>query len=125
MATVMLIEDNAQLTRLNQIALHEAGFKTIAAADCAEALDILSQTTPDLIILDMALPDGNGLSLIRHLKSSGQFKNTQIIVVTGGSHYQETAAQEGIEYFIQKPVEIPMLLELVQRLAAAHSSRRK
>jgi CheY-like chemotaxis protein len=116
MPTILVIEDYQPLRILYTKFLGNAGYITLQAAGCREALDHLDVVTPDVVLLDMSLEDGDGLVLVSYLAHNPRFANTQLITITGNDQYQQIAEQYGIEYYLYKPVSMPMLLTLVQRL---------
>src|ERR1700722_13772719 len=68
---VLVIEDDALIRRLLRATLPSRGFAVTEAASGAAALDLLKSEPPDLIILDLGLPDMDGLSLLRHIRGGG------------------------------------------------------
>jgi len=117
MATVLVVEDFQPLSSLYKKHLVHAGHNVLEAAGCREALEHLHVSTPDIVILDMSLPDGDGLSLASYLKQTPRFVNTQLVAATGYDQYEQLAEKHGIEYFLYKPVSVPMLLTLIERIS--------
>lgn len=68
-AHVLLVEDNALVTSATRILLEDAGFRVSAAAGIGEAHAICESDRPDAILLDLRLPDGDGLSLLKRLRA--------------------------------------------------------
>jgi CheY-like chemotaxis protein len=124
MVTVLIIDDEAYLNRLHELALNEVGFETVSAKSVTEAMGLLQTLTPDVILLDMSLPDGTGIALYDDLRATPRFRHTQVIAMSGGSHFQQAALARGIEYFLQKPIDTPMLLDLVRRVVTVKSERK-
>src|SRR5271165_2481768 len=122
MTTVQIIEDYEPLRVLYDKILRSAGYTTIQAGSCQEALDQLHVRTPDVILLDFSLPDGDGRSVVNYLSDHGRFANTRLVTVTGNDQYRQLAEDYGIEYFLYKPVSMPMLLTLVKRLTADYAT---
>jgi CheY-like chemotaxis protein len=118
MPTVLIIEDYQPLRILYSKFLGNAGYVTLQAAGCREALGHLDNVTPDIVLVDMSLEDGDGLMLISYLAHNTRFANTELVTITGNDQYQQIAEEHGIEYYLYKPVSMPMLLTLVQRLTA-------
>ncbi len=123
MPTVLIVEDFAPLQMFYHRVLGGAGYSVVLAATCREAIEQLRISRPDVVLLDMSLPDGDGLSVIRSLTEAARMHSTQFVVVTGHDQYQQSAEVDGIEYFLYKPVSVSMLLTLVNRLTAhVHSA---
>ncbi len=116
MSTVLIVEDYQPLRTLYSKFLGNSGYTTFQAAGCREALEHLRTLVPDVVLLDMSLPDGDGLILVSYLAHNPRFENTQLVTITGNDQYQQLAEQYGIDYFLYKPVSMPMLLTLVNRL---------
>jgi CheY-like chemotaxis protein len=116
MPTVLIVEDYQPLRMLYHRVLSSAGYTVILAAGCEEAVKLLRQLRPDVVLLDMSLPDGNGLTVIRSWPPTARWHATQFVAITGHDQYQHLAETHGIEYFLYKPVSVPMLLTLVERL---------
>ena len=70
-AHVLIVEDNALVTSATRILLEDAGFRVSTAARVAEALAICRSDRPDAVLLDLKLPDGDGLQLLTHLREDG------------------------------------------------------
>ena len=70
-AHVLLVEDNALVTSATRILLEDAGFRVSAAASLAEAYAVCQGDAPDVILLDLRLPDGDGLTLLTRLRANG------------------------------------------------------
>ena len=98
---VFLVEDDALSSRLIQRHLeqHDELEWSGQAATLKEAVDFLDQQQPDLVFLDIELPDGRGFELIPHLTAQ-----TRIVVLTGDESYAFTAFENGAIDFLKKPV---------------------
>jgi DNA-binding response OmpR family regulator len=70
-AHVLVVEDNALVTTATRILLEDAGFRVSTAGSIAEAYSVCRSDPPDAILLDLRLPDGDGLSLLTRLRDGG------------------------------------------------------
>ena len=70
-AHVLLVEDNALVTSATRILLEDAGFRVSTAGGIGEAHAICQSDAPDVILLDLRLPDGDGLTLLKRLRADG------------------------------------------------------
>ncbi|HVO42924.1 MAG TPA: response regulator [Aggregatilineales bacterium] len=120
MSTVLVIEDDADLRFLYNTALSQSGFSVAEAHNVALALSMLSDPNfvPELVILDMGMPDSPGTRAINFMRGEPRFNNTQIVIVTANEQYRERVADKGVSYFMVKPVEIAELVRIVTELAA-------
>jgi two-component system KDP operon response regulator KdpE len=112
---VLVCDDEPQILRALRITLRDEGFDVIAAATAAEALDAAALKSPDAAILDLVLPDGDGIEVTRRLRA---WSALPIIVLSAiGEEEQKVRALEaGADDYVTKPFS-PR--ELVARLRAA------
>lgn len=80
--TILVVDDSRETLRLLRVYLEESGFRVLDAADGATALRYLRHDKPNLVILDLMLPDANGLDIARTLRSDPALKATPIIMLT-------------------------------------------
>src|SRR5260221_13547432 len=121
MPTVLIVEDYGPLRNLYSKFLSANGYDVTQASSCREALTILSTFTPDIAVLDMQLPDGDGLSLVSFLRPDKRFQNTRIIAATASPKYQQHADAYGIDHFLNKPVSMPTLINLMDHISKPNS----
>ena len=114
-ARVLICDDEPQILRALKVVLREAGFESVATATAAEALDAASVQPPDAAIIDLVLPDGDGVEVCAALRS---WSEMPIIVLSAlGEEEQKVRALEaGADDYVTKPFG-PR--ELVARLKAA------
>lgn len=107
MATILIIDDEVDITTTMQRFFERAGHEVIAAHTCAEGLAAFRRSRPDLVLLDLRLPDGSGMDILAQIKDD----NAVIIVITGHGDIElaVTAMQNGAENFLTKPVELTHL----------------
>lgn len=111
---VLAIDDEPQIRRAIQAILKNRGFRVAEAATGAESLDAILQRTPDLIVLDLSLPDVDGIELCSRLRS---WLNTPIIVLSVRSDESDkiAALEAGADDYVTKPFSAG---ELVARIHA-------
>jgi two-component system, OmpR family, KDP operon response regulator KdpE len=111
---VLVCEDEPHVLRAVKVVLRQAGFETIAAESVHEALDHAALQRPDAAILDLLLPDGDGVDIVRHLRT---WSAMPIIVLSAVGEDEEKvrALEEGADDYVVKPFN-PR--ELVARLKA-------
>ena len=121
MPTVMVVEDGdlvrETLTRL----LRREGYATLAAHDGREALDVLSHEKPDVILLDVNMPDMNGIELLEALHENPQWQALPVVMLTGQSdtHTIRRAMQLGAKEFLVKAAfSVSEMLESVKKYTA-------
>jgi two-component system, OmpR family, KDP operon response regulator KdpE len=112
---VLVVDDEPQIVRALKVVLREAGFEAVAAETASQALDLAAVHPPDAAILDLVLPDGDGVEVTRRLR---EWSEMPILVLSAvGEEDQKVRALEaGADDYITKPFGTR---ELVARLQAA------
>ena len=112
---ILVVDDNQQNLELLQAYLEDIECETLAAYDGVEALEIISKSTPDLILLDIMMPKMSGFEVCKRIKNDPKTADVSVIMVTALSEYGdiERAIDSGTDDFISKPVN---KLELLTRV---------
>lgn len=117
MKTVLIVEDNALNMKLFGHILESAGYAVIRAEDGLTGLALAKQQHPDLIIMDIQLPDISGLDVTRQIRADDALRDTPVVAVTAfamkGDDSNILAA--GCNGYIAKPIDVPVFLETVAR----------
>jgi len=118
MATVLVVDDSPVSQRLLGYTLQRHGYTIIAAGDGVEALALLKQNQVDLVISDLAMPEMDGLSLLRHIRADQRYHDLRLIMLTASGQDQdrEAAQAAGANDFLTKPASSRDLLATVGRL---------
>jgi len=112
---VLVVEDDDDLREYFQCILRQAGLEVRAAADGLQALRLLEQTRPHLIVLDLYLPHVSGGDLIAELEASERLRGIPIVVVTGT---QFTPDNTNVRFRLQKPVTADALIGSIEQCTA-------
>ena len=112
---MLVIDDSLVIRKMVEIALEEEEFTIETAVSGKEGLEVMDQTNPDLVILDMMLPDINGIEILKTIKAS---KGIPVIMLSGKDSPQmiETAKNEGAEEFLPKPFKDDDLVEKIKKI---------
>jgi two-component system KDP operon response regulator KdpE len=114
--TVLLIDDDEATLLLVRALLEPAGYAVRTARDGAMALVSAKHNVPDLIVVDIGLPGGDGLSVLRRLRAMGALNVTPVIVLTGKEDpdWRRRSEEAGASHFMTKPVDKDELLAQVR-----------
>ena len=121
--TILFVEDDAQTRRYCALALSSLGHRVLEADGIEVGFHLFQQERPDLVVLDIALPDGTGLDFCRKARAHKVLARTPIIMLTGKAELDDKAAgfDAGADQYLVKPVaprELAMWVQaLLQRLA--------
>jgi DNA-binding NtrC family response regulator len=112
---VMVVDDTEGIRDLLSAILEREGYAVILKSSAADLAAAFSQTQPDIILLDLVLPDGNGLELLPQIKK--QWPDTEVIVLTGHATFDAAveATKRGAYHFQNKPFDTKTLLLSVER----------
>jgi two-component system KDP operon response regulator KdpE len=112
-ATILLVEDDVSLNRSLFATLKAAGYRPVSATSATEALRWFAHYAPDLVLLDLGLPDRDGLTVIADIRASGM---TPIIVLSArdGEPAKVQALDLGADDYVQKPFGIEELLARIR-----------
>jgi DNA-binding response OmpR family regulator len=124
-ARLLVVEDNAALRKGLSIRLRANGYEVLVAADAISATAAITLEMPDLVILDLGLPSGNGFDVMARLQRSDPLANLPVIVLTGRdpAGNRSRALCAGAAAFFQKPMDDGALLATIH--LALKVSRRK
>jgi CheY-like chemotaxis protein len=112
---ILIVDDNADLVHIMSAHLEGHGYSVVSASDVAEAIKAVQKEMPDLIILDVAMPGGDGLDVLRQLNASNPKNMIPVIVVTGmETRAKAEAFATGAVDFYLKPVNMDTLLECIR-----------
>ena len=117
MKKILVIEDEEDLNQTLSFNLENEGYKVTSALKGSEALEILENAPPpDLVILDLMLPDMPGLDICRHIRSKDSLKNISVIIVTAkGEEVDRVVGFElGADDYIVKPYSVRELMLRIQ-----------
>lgn len=112
---IIVVEDDLSIQEVIEILLVSQKYKLRICSTLAECEEHLSQITPDLLILDVMLPDGNGIDYCAVLKKTNRFSNLPVIIMSANAKRAD-ASRAGAAYFIQKPFDIAEFRETTRRL---------
>ena len=116
-AKILIVDDEPNILRLIGYALETAGYEIVAAKSGAEALKVVEAEQPDLVVLDLMLPDMSGLEVCQQLREKPQFTDLPIIMLSARAQVCDKVAglKAGADEYVTKPVDAE---EMIARVAA-------
>ena len=125
--TVVLVDDEADVTLFLQTALEDAGYTALAASKPAEGFALIRSEKPDLVCLDILMPEESGFSLYQRIRSDPELKNIPVLITTGLSPVKDL---RNIDYlllpdgsrlpepdgFVEKPIDVGRFLAKVRKV---------
>lgn len=114
---ILIVDDERDIVKALTIRLQSKGYRTVVAFDGVQGIFMAHKEKPNLIILDIRMPAGDGFSVAEKLKESKRMSRIPIIFVTGSPERdaEEKAQKLGARYFIKKPYDPEELLDAVRR----------
>lgn len=114
--TVMIVEDNELNMKLFNDLLESRGYRTIQTRNGLDALDIAKEHHPDLILMDIQLPEVSGLVVTKWIKENEELAHIPIIAVTAFAMKgdEERILEGGCEGYISKPISLPHFLQTIE-----------
>ena len=116
-ATILVTDDDPRILLLMTAVLGEAGYEVLQASTGKECLEALKTHHPDIVLLDVMLPDATGIELCRQIKADERLQDIFVILFSGvhiSSDYQAEALNAGADGYIVKSVSNEELLARVQ-----------
>jgi DNA-binding response OmpR family regulator len=115
---VLVIDDDLPLRGMLAAALRQHGFQVLLAGDGAEGQRALNIHHPDVILLDLAMPNVNGWDFLQRLKETGHLGRIPVIVVSAHLRVEPQAVlQMGVSAILPKPFNLTELIDLIEHLS--------
>jgi two-component system cell cycle response regulator DivK len=115
--TVLIVEDNELNMKLFNDLLDAHGYRTLQTRDGMEALDMARTHKPDLILMDIQLPEVSGLEVTKWLKADDELQSIPVVAVTAFAMKgdEEKIREGGCEAYISKPISVATFLDTVRK----------
>ena len=116
-STILYVEDNVDNRTLVRRILMAEGYNLLEAVNAMQALEILGNTQPDLILMDINMPDMDGYSLTAQIKETPGLESIPVVALTANVMRgdRERSLEAGCDGYIQKPIDIDMLSAQIER----------
>ncbi len=118
---ILIVDDSATNLVLLEVILREEGYETISALNVKEAFKQMKSNKPELILLDLMMPEVSGFDFLKELKNNPETSNVPVIVITAvdSKENQDICFKNGAAEFFTKPIDIHLFLQKV-KLYAVH-----
>ena len=119
--TVLIVEDNELNMKLFHDLLEAHGYDTVGTRNGSEALDLARRHRPDLIIMDIQLPEVSGLDVTKWLKADPVLKSIPVVAVTAFAMKgdEERIREGGCEAYLSKPISVAKFIDTVRQFLGA------
>ncbi|MFH1395280.1 MAG: response regulator [Candidatus Omnitrophota bacterium] len=115
---ILVVDDNPDLIETLKVRLKAFGYAVVTALDGVECLEKSRQESPDLILLDILMPNMDGFKALEELKNNAKTRNIPVIMLTAKSQLSDVtrATNLGIEDYIVKPFDYRVMIEKIKKV---------
>jgi chemosensory pili system protein ChpA (sensor histidine kinase/response regulator) len=113
----LVVDDSITVRRVTERFLHRHGMRVLTAKDGLDAISVLQDTKPDVILLDIEMPRMDGYEFASHVRNDERYADVPIIMITSrvGDKHRARAIEIGVNDYLGKPYQDAQLLEAIQR----------
>jgi len=117
---ILIVEDEESLLKLESILLTSKGYEVRGVSNGKEALEAIEEEKPDLVLLDIMLPEIDGFEVCQRIKEDPKTRDIPVIMLTAKKSREDMARGEkvGADWYITKPFKSVMVIETIQRFLA-------
>ena len=121
---ILVVDDAADNLAVLSLALQQQGYKVVTAANGEDAVRVAEQTQPNLILMDINLPELDGLGATRRIRENETLREVPVVVVTafGTEGFQRAAYDAGASGYLTKPLDFNRMNLLIARLLSPEGS---
>ena len=121
---ILVVDDAADNVAMISLALQQQGYQVVTAGNGEDAISVATQTLPDLILMDINLPELDGLGATRRIRENEALRQVPVIAVTAFSTegFQRAAYDAGISGYLTKPIDLDRMNQLIARLISPGGS---
>ena len=121
---ILIVDDEPHMLRVTEFSLRRGGYQLIIGRNGREAIELADREQPALIVMDVLMPELDGLGALRLLKQSPKTANIPVIMLTARGHVmtRQDAADSGASLFLTKPFSPNQLLTEAKRLIDAQTT---
>jgi len=121
--TILIVDDEKEYAKATSKLLQHSGYPAYVAHGAVEAMSLLREITPRVILIDVMMPEVDGLTLLRHIGSKPEFLHTRLVVVSANGLPKNQAAAwlAGADAFLGKPYSYDQLHEIIEHVLGESS----
>ena len=114
--TVLIVEDNEKSMKLFRDVLEVKGYRTLEATTGARAVELATRHLPDVVLMDVQLPDVDGVEALRRIRTDARTASLPVVAVTAQAMDgdRDRFLRAGFDAYLSKPVDIAELLDVVK-----------
>ena len=116
--TVLVVDDMSDNLILISLSLQDMGYRVVTATNGEDALAVAKLARPDLILMDIAMPQQDGLAATRHIREQAELRDVPVIALTAfdTEGFRQAAFDAGFNGYLTKPIDFDRLRKLMQML---------
>lgn len=121
---ILVVEDSADNLAVISLNLQQQGYRVVSASNGEDAVNIATQTQPNLILMDINLPGLDGLAATRRIRENEALRDVPVVAVTafGTEGFQRAAYDVGVSGYLTKPIDLDRMNQLIARLLSPANS---
>jgi chemosensory pili system protein ChpA (sensor histidine kinase/response regulator) len=114
----MVVDDSITVRKVTTRLLERNGYKVVTAKDGVDAMGMLQESVPDIMLLDIEMPRMDGFELATHMRNDDTLRHVPIIMITSrtGDKHRERARQIGVQHYLGKPYQESDLLNSIHEI---------
>ena len=121
---ILVVDDSADNVAMISLALQQQGYRVVTASNGEDAVTVATNTLPNLILMDINLPELDGLGATRRILDSEGLRDVPVVAITafGTEGFQRAAYDAGISGYLTKPIDLDRMHQLIARLLSPTGS---
>lgn len=121
---ILVVDDSADNLAMISLDLQQQNYRVVTASNGEDAIKIAEQTNPNLILMDINLPELDGLAATRRIRDIDTLKGVPVVALTafGTEGFQRAAYDVGVDGYLTKPIDLDRMHQLIARLLSAGDS---
>jgi len=123
---ILVVDDSADNLAVISLYLQHQGYRVVTANNGEDAVAVATQTLPNVILMDIKLPELDGLGATRRIRETEALRETPVIAITafGTEGFQRAAYDVGVSGYLTKPIDLDRMHQLIARLLSPENSGR-